>query len=388
MRTLPFLTFLVVIVLILGSMHYYLWARLVRDPQLPPLAARTLTLVVVALAIVLPLSLVIVRRLRGHVAPAFVWMAFLWMGIGFLLAAFLGFVDLGRFALWAARRLGGNDAVADPARRILLARALAVGVSGAVLGLAGSGVKSALGRLRVKEVPVRLAGLPAQLDGFRLVQITDLHIGALLHRGWVEGVVERVLETRPDAVAITGDLVDGSVEELRNHVAPLAALASAPRGAFFVTGNHEYYSGVDQWLRHLPTLGIRPLRNERLELAPGLDLAGIHDASGTGTRGFAPDLDRALAGRQQGRPLVLLAHQPRQFAEAAKKGVSLTLSGHTHGGQIWPFSWIVAIVQPYLAGLHRSGDAQIYVSRGTGFWGPPMRVFAPPEITLLTLHPA
>jgi len=387
-RTLPFLTFLVVIVLVLGSLHYYLWARLVRDPQLPPATARMLTVAVVAFALVVPLSLVSVRLSRGHVAPAFVWMAFLWMGIGFLLAAFLGFVDLGRFAVWAARRLGGSEVPLDPARRTFLARALAVGVSGTVLALAGEGVRSALGRLRVKEVPVRLHGLPAQLDGFRLAQISDLHIGALLHRGWVEGVVERVLGTRPDAVAITGDLVDGSVNELRNHVEPLAALASAPRGVFFVTGNHEYYSGVDEWLRHLPTLGIRPLQNERLELAPGLDMAGIHDASGTGRRGYAPDLDRALAGRQEGRPLVLLAHQPRQFAEAARKGVSLTLCGHTHGGQIWPFSWIVALVQPYLAGLHSSGDAQVYVSRGTGFWGPPMRVFAPPEITVLTLHPA
>src|SRR5438105_1192777 len=263
---------------------------------------------------------------------------------------------------------------------LFLARALAVGAAGSVLGLAGSGVRSALGRLRVKEVPVRLHGLPAQLDGFRLAQISDLHIGALLHRGWVEGVVERVLGTRPDAVAITGDLVDGTVDELRNHVAPLAKLASVPRGVYFVTGNHEYYSGVDAWLGHLPTLGIRPLRNERLELAPGLDLAGIHDASGRGIRGYAPDLDRALAGRKEGRPLVLLAHQPRQFAEAAAKGVSLTLCGHTHGGQIWPFSWIVALVQPYLAGLHRSGDAQVYVSRGTRFWGPPMRVIPPPEV--------
>jgi predicted MPP superfamily phosphohydrolase len=387
-RTLPFLVFVAVIVLILGSMHYYLWARLVRDPQLPPLATRIATAAVLALALLLPASLVTVRLSRGHVAPAFVWMAFLWMGIGFLLTAFLGFADASRFALWAVRRLRGTEVPVDAARRTFLARALAVGVSGTVLGLAGEGVRSALGRLRVKDVPIRLQGLPAQLDGFRLVQISDLHIGALLHRGWVEGVVERVLGTHPDAVAITGDLVDGSVDELRNHVAPLAALASAPRGVFFVTGNHEYYSGVDQWLRYLPTLGIRPLRNERLELAPGLDLAGIHDQSGHGVRGFSPDLDRALAGRQQGRPVVLLAHQPRQFQEAARKGVALTLCGHTHGGQIWPFSWIVALVQPYLAGLHRIGDAQVYVSRGTGFWGPPMRVFAPPEITVLTLHPA
>jgi len=387
-RTLPLLVFLAVIVLVLGSMHYYLWARLVRDPQLPALTGRILTIAFVTLAVLVPASLVFVRRLRGHVAPAFVWIAFLWLGIGFLLAAFFSFVDVGRFALWAGRRLTGNEVPFDPARRTFLARALAVGVSGTVLGLAGSGVRSALGRLRVKEVPVRLAGLPRHLDGFRLVQISDLHIGALLHHSWVEGVVERVLSTHPDAVAITGDLVDGSVDELRQHVAPLAGLAAAPRGAFFVTGNHEYYSGVAEWLRHLPSLGIRPLRNERVELAPGLDLAGIHDPSGLGTREYAPSLDRALAGRDPQRPLVLLAHQPRQFAEAARKGVSLTLSGHTHGGQIWPFSWIVALVQPYLAGLHREGDAQIYVSRGTGFWGPPMRVFAPPEIAVLTLHPA
>jgi len=387
-RTLPFLVFVAVVVLLLGGMHYYLWARLVRDPQLPSFLARSLTGAVLLLGLLLPASLVVVRLSRGHVAPAFVWVAFLWMGIGFLLTAFLGFADAGRFALWAGRRLGGTEMPVDPARRTFLARALAVGVSGTVLGLAGSGVRSALGRLRVMEVPVHLQGLPSRLDGFRLVQISDLHIGALLHRSWVEGVVERVLGTRPDAVAITGDLVDGTVDELQSHVAPLAQLASAPRGAFFVTGNHEYYSGVEEWLRHLPTLGIRPLRNERVELAPGLDLAGIHDPSGRGVRGHAPDLDRALAGREQGRPVVLLAHQPRQFQEAAAKGVSLTLCGHTHGGQIWPFSWIVALVQPYLAGLHRKGDAQLYVSRGTGFWGPPMRVFAPPEITVLTLHRA
>jgi uncharacterized protein len=191
----------------------------------------------------------------------------------------------------------------------------------------------------------------------------------------------------PDLVAITGDLVDGSVEKLREHVAPLAQLAQARHGVFFVTGNHEYYSGVEEWFRYLPSLGIRPLDNERVEIAPGLDLAGIHDPTGRGGA-YGPDLPRALAGRDPSRPVVLLAHQPRQFAEAARSGVALTLSGHTHGGQIWPFSWLVALAQPYLAGLHRRGDSQLYVSRGTGFWGPPLRVFAPPEITLLKLEPA
>jgi predicted MPP superfamily phosphohydrolase len=197
----------------------------------------------------------------------------------------------------------------------------------------------------------------------------------------VGGVVARIAELAPDAVAITGDLVDGSVAELREHVAPLGELR-APRGIYFSSGNHDHYSGIEQWTRHLRTLGIRPLRNERVQLAPGLDLAGIDDLTGD------PDLPKALEGRDPGTTLLLLAHQPRQFAEAARHDVDLTLSGHTHGGQIWPFSWLVALVQPYVAGLHRRGDSQLYVSRGTGFWGPPMRVFAPAEITLLTLQPA
>ena len=218
------------------------------------------------------------------------------------------------------------------------------------------------------------------------MQITDLHIGPLLRKEWVEGVVERVRALKPDVVAITGDLVDGTVDELREHVAPLARLAEAPRGVYFSTGNHEYYSGVDEWLQYLPSLGIRPLSNERVQIAPGLDIAGIHDPTGRGR--YAPDLGRALDGRDARTPVVLLAHQPRQFREAARSGVALTLSGHTHGGQIWPFSWLVALVQPYIAGLHRRGDAQLYVSRGTGFWGPPMRVFAPAEIAVLRLFPA
>jgi len=383
-RLLPFLAFVAVALLLLGGMHFYVWARLVRDPQLPPAAARLGTALLATMAIVLPTTLVL-SRTRG--APrAMVWVAFLWMGVVFLLFAFLGLADAGRAVAWAARKLRSPDAPSDPERRVLLARALAVGVSGVVAGLSAVGVRSALVGLRIKDVPVRIPNLPPALAGLRLVQISDVHIGPLLQKEWVAGVVERVRALRPDLVAITGDLVDGTVDELREHVAPLARLAEAPRGVYFTTGNHEYYSGVDDWLRYLPTLGIRPLANERVEVAPGLDVAGIHDPTGRGR--YAPDLPRALEGRDAAKPVVLLAHQPRQFREAARHGVSLTLSGHTHGGQIWPFSWLVALVQPYIAGLHRLGDAQLYVSRGTGFWGPPMRVFAPAEITLLRLFPA
>jgi predicted MPP superfamily phosphohydrolase len=383
-RLLPFLSFVAVALLLLVGMHYYAWARLVRDPQLPVGTARVVTALLATMALVLPATLVLSRN-RGAPRPL-VWIAFLWMGVVFLLSVFLGLADAGRAVAWVARRLALPDAPADPARRVLLSRALAVGVGTVVAGLSAVGVRSALAGLRIKDVPVRIRNLPPALAGLRLVQISDVHIGPLLQKEWVEGVVERVRALRPDLVAITGDLVDGTVEELREHVAPLARLAEAPRGVYFTTGNHEYYSGVDDWLRHLPTLGIRPLANERVEVAPGLDIAGIHDPTGRGR--YAPDLPAALLGRDANRPVVLLAHQPRQFREAARQGVSLTLSGHTHGGQIWPFSWLVALVQPYIAGLHRLGEAQLYVSRGTGFWGPPMRVFAPAEITLLRLFPA
>jgi predicted MPP superfamily phosphohydrolase len=372
------------------GLHYYVWARLIRDPALPGVWPRALTAVLIGLALSMPLSLVFSRLFPSAPLRPLYFFVFLWMGVGFLLAAFFFAVDVGRFltegALWLTARLGGNERPADPARRLLLARAIAGTVGFGVAGLSAVGLRSALGAVQVKELEVPIKNLPAALAGLRLVQISDVHIGPLLRKEWLQGVVARIRSLAPDLIAITGDLVDGSVAELSAQTAPLAGL-SAPRGVWFVTGNHEYYSGVDEWLEHLPRLGIRPLLNERVEVAPGLDLAGINDHTATGP-GHRPDLPRALAGRDEKRPVILLAHQPRQFLEAAQLGVDLTLCGHTHGGQIWPFSWLVGLAQPYVAGLHRRGDAQIYVSRGTGFWGPPLRVFAPAEITLLRLRPA
>ena len=379
-RLLPFLIFLAVALSLTGGMHYYIWVRLVRDPHLPHAWARALTVLIVALAVAMPATVIAARLLPAAVVRPAIWLAFIWMGVGFLLVAFLGIADAGRLVALAIARLRG-PADPDPARRVLLARTLAAGVGGVVAGLSAAGLRSALAGVQIKELEVRLRGLPRELAGFRMVQISDVHVGPLLRKDWVAHVVEQIRALSPDLVAITGDLVDGRVHELRDHVAPLSTL-EAPRGVYFVTGNHEYYSGVEEWYAYLPKLGVRPLRNERVEVAPGLELAGIEDPTGD------PDLQAALEGRDPSRALVLLAHQPRQFAEAARHGVPLTLSGHTHGGQIWPFSWLVALAQPYLAGLHRRGDSQLYVSRGTGFWGPPMRVFAPAEITLLRLQPA
>ena len=390
-RLLQFLAFFAVACLVVGGGHYYLWTRLVRDPALTGPWARALTASIAGLAVALPLTLIGSRFFQGASARPLLFLAFSWMGIGFILGSLFFVTDLGRWlvelSLWLAALLGSGPAQPrDPARRVLIARVLAGVVSGAGLGLSAWSLREALGALRVAEVEVKLRNLPAALGGFKIVQISDVHIGPLLHRAWLQEVVDRIQALQPDLIVITGDLVDGSVEQLRDHVEPLRQL-SAPRGVFFVTGNHEYYSGADEWLAHLPSLGVRPLRNQHLEIAPGLDLAGIDDLMAH-LPGHGPDLTRALAGRDPARPLVLLAHQPRQFLEAAAKGVHLTLSGHTHGGQIFPFTWLVGLVQPYVAGLHRKGDSQLYVSRGTGFWGPPLRLAAPSEITLIRLQPA
>ncbi len=389
-RLLPLLLFFGIAILLVGGAHYYTWARMVRDPQLPVTLARVLSVAIALLGAAL-IAAPIASRLvpRDSMRPV-IFFAFVWMGTGFLLVTLLGLTDLGRVLASAGLRLaslisGSPVAPADPARRLFLTRALAGGVGVGALGLAAMGMRSALAGIQVKEVPVRVPRLPEALRGLRIVQISDVHIGALLRKEWLQAVVSRIQSLAPDLIAITGDLVDGTVGELAAQVAPLGQL-SAPRGVFFVTGNHEYYSGADSWLQHLPTLGIRPLQNERVKLAPGLEIAGINDLSAHGSS--APDLDRALRGRDPDGALILLAHQPKQFLEAATKDVQLTLSGHTHGGQIWPFSWVVALVQPYVAGLHRRGESQLYVSRGTGFWGPPIRVGAPPEITLLKLEPA
>lgn len=379
------LIFLGISCVLVFGMHYYVWARLVRDPQLPDPWARAVTAALVALAISLPLSLMVSRLFPGATVRPLLWLVYIWMGVSFLFLATLSAVDLVRLLGWAGQKLLGPDGPSDPRKRLFLTRSVAAGVGGAVAALTAVGLKSALGETQVKELVIKLRNLPSALAGLRLVQISDVHVGPLLRKDWVTRLVAEVQALKPDLIVITGDLVDGSVDELREHVAPLSGL-KAPHGVFFVTGNHEYYSGVSAWLSHLPTLGIRPLANERLEVAPGLDLAGINDLTAHGSD--APDLTRALEGRNPQRPVVLLAHQPRQFLEAAEKGVDLTLSGHTHGGQIWPFAWLVALAQPYVAGLHQRGASQLYVSRGTGFWGPPMRILAPAEITLLKLVPA
>jgi predicted MPP superfamily phosphohydrolase len=270
---------------------------------------------------------------------------------------------------------------------LLLARSGAAVAGVAAAGSVGYGMASALGAPRLEQVTVSLGRLPAGLDGLRIAVVSDLHLGPLLGRSHTERVVTMINEQRPDLVAIVGDVVDGTVAELGEAVAPLRDLVSR-HGSFFVTGNHEYYSGAAPWVREFARLGVNPLLNQRTEIRSGdavLDLAGVNDVTGD-SEGQGPDYRRALGGRDQTRPVVLLAHQPVQVHQAAANGVDLQLSGHTHGGQMFPFHGIVVLAQPVVSGLHRFGDTQLYVTRGTGFWGPPVRVGAPPEITMVHLR--
>ena len=267
----------------------------------------------------------------------------------------------------------------------------AVGVVVVALVVTLIGLYNARRPPRVKIVDVPMKDLPPALNGFRIAQISDMHIGPTIKRPAMKHVVATINRLDVDVVAITGDLVDGNVYELSRHVAPLAGLRSR-HGTFFVTGNHEYYSGVMPWLKYLPTLGVRILMNEHVILlhhhAP-LVLAGVADFS---AHNYEPshrsDAAMAIAGAPRAAIKVLLAHQPRSAPAAEAAGFDLQLCGHTHGGQFLPWNFFVRFQQPFTAGLDRVKEMPIYTSRGTGYWGPPKRFGAPSEITLLRLVPA
>jgi uncharacterized protein len=386
------LAFLAVFLGVVGGWHYYLWTRLVRDPAWPEPYVRAATIALVTVALMPPFVILASRLLSRDVMKILSAAVFTWFGFAFLLGLAFFAADLGRLVLRAWQALQGNAPPVDPERRQLVARGVAQAAGLTATALGAISVRSALADVEVPEVEVRLPRLPRALSGLTVVQLSDVHIGPTIGRKFLEHVVEKSNAQKPDAIVITGDLVDGAVASLRHHVEPLAKL-KARHGVFFVTGNHEYYSGVDEWLEELARLGIRVLRNERVSLgddAASIDLAGVDDHH---ARGFGPghgaDYDKPFRDRDPERELVVLAHQPSQISRLAAARPGLQLSGHTHGGQIWPFGALVRLNQPYIAGLYRHDDStQIYVSRGTGYWGPPMRLFCPAEITKLVLTPA
>ena len=372
--------------LISSLLHLYVGWRVAPELPGPAWAPALFSAALIASALVMPLGLIARSVRRQPLSDRLAWAGSLAMGL-FSSLFVLTLVRDALLLLWLPLVFLGPDALAA----LPLARwsAAAVPLLGVLITL--QGFVNARRTAAVVSVDVPIAGLPDGLHGFTIAQISDIHVGPTIKRAYLHRIVDAVNQLEVDMVAVTGDLVDGSVRELADHVAPLATLRSR-HGSFFVTGNHEYYSGAPAWVVELRRLGLRVLMNEHVVLehdGAALVIGGVTDF---GAHQFDPaersDPQAALAGAPlHAATRVLLAHQPRSADAAERAGFQLQLSGHTHGGQFLPWNLLVPLQQPFTAGLHRWRSLWVYTSRGTGYWGPPKRFGAPSEITRLRLVP-
>jgi predicted MPP superfamily phosphohydrolase len=368
-------------------LHVYVGGRLLPELGGWPVLFGLLSLSLFTSALFMPMDIGIGARLAGvgHSAARIVtWLG--WAGMGLFSTLFVLTV-IREFLLLMAL---ATDAARPGLLNLISLRhdsALAVTLLGFLITLLG--FSNARRTAAVSRVTVPISNLPAALEGFQLVQISDIHIGPTIRGGYLRRIVSAVNQLHPDMVAITGDLVDGSVRELAPHVAPLAELVSR-HGSYFVTGNHEYYSGAHSWIAELRRLGITVLLNDHVVLQHDGAMAVVAGVTDYSAAHFDPthrsNPFAAIAGSPPDAGVkILLAHQPRSAPAAADAGFDLQLSGHTHGGQFMPWNFFVKMQQPFVAGLHRLRQLWVYTSRGTGYWGPPKRFGAPSEITLVTL---
>jgi predicted MPP superfamily phosphohydrolase len=356
------------------------WTLALAGNRWPPAIVAVVTVAFTAGVFALPLLMVLGHG-RRHWDPAaragdtllgLIWVMFTWAVLANL-----------------ARPVLALAGVTDPAR----SRWLAAAVVTVTVGLVVWGLAEALRMPRIRQVTVPIRRLGAGLDGTRVVLLADTHFGPIDRTRWCGRVVDVINALDPDIVCHAGDLADGDVTRRRTQVAPLGQVRARLARAY-VTGNHEYFGQAQQWLDQMADLGWQPLHNQHVIVerdGARLVLAGVDDATAAASDqpGHGADHAAALAGADPGLPVLLLAHQPKQVGDAAAYGVDLQLSGHTHGGQIWPFHLLVRLDQPVLHGLTRHGAGTwLYTTRGAGFWGPPLRVFAPSDITVLTLRAA
>ena len=395
--------FLLAALTTLALIHGYVGARIIPTLGLNgPWFAGAWALIVVLT--IMPLAMIILRYVgfENRLTDILSWIGY--TSLGFFSLTFLVVLarDLG-WVLWTAgAKLVAWLRAVQPAvpavasefsagRRQFIVYAMNLGILGLTGGLSAYGMFQARRRPTVMEVEVPIRDLPGPLAGLRIVQISDLHVGPTIKRDHVQRVADQVSALKPGLIALTGDLVDGSVDYLSKDVAPLEQL-EAPYGKFYVTGNHEYYSGVEHWLTEVDRLGFTCLVNEHHMVAVAgamLAVAGVTDLNAHQiVPAHATDPDAALANVPDGAFKLLLAHQPGSIYAAHRLGVHLQLSGHTHGGQFRPFDLAVSAAHPYPAGLYDHQGTWIYVNRGTGYWGPALRLGIPSEITVLTLVPA
>lgn len=375
------------------ELHYYVWRRMIRDSKVPLPWKRIFGGLILFFAIILPLSLILGRQYISEITRYFLFVPYLWMGTLCYLTMMLLLVDLPRLFIFLGKKiLRKSDLLElDESRRVFINRSLAGSISLISLGATGLGVSNVSSGPYVKRVDIDLLKFPKSMDGFKIVQISDLHIGPILKRDWLSMVIDQVEKLQPDLIAITGDLVESYLKYLKKDLEPLSRL-KAKYGVYFVTGNHEYFYDYDNLIQELGIYGIRVLRNEGVEVGDSdqtFYILGVDDYSAarfSSTHG--QDVEKAVGYRNENeKESILLAHQPKAVFEASKLDVGLVLAGHTHGGQIWPWGYFVYLQQPYLRGLHIIGErTQLYINEGTGFWGPPMRVGTREEITLITLR--
>ncbi|MBM4169914.1 MAG: metallophosphoesterase [Ignavibacteria bacterium] len=399
------LIFFLVVVTVFGAAYGYLGWRII-GPAHFPTPWNWIAWIVPVIFLLLPFVQMFYRNSKsnGPWLDLLSWVGYVSMGFFSFVLVLVLLRDLGwmaaiggeKIASWMSSVFGnGSVHVFDPGRRRFLLMATNLGILGVSAALTGYGIIQARRTPSIVDVDIPIKGLPETFTGFRIVQISDIHAGLTIGREWVEMVVGKVNELGADLIAFTGDLVDGSVEHLRHDVQPIAEL-KAKHGVYFVTGNHEYYSGAAAWVEEIRRMGLDVLMNEHRIIplnGSHMVLAGVTDSSGGQfIKQHTSDPAKTLAEAPNGNLRVFLAHQPRSLYQAAKAGFDLMLSGHTHGGQFFPWNFAAALGQPYVAGLHKhdvgSGEGWVYVSRGTGYWGPPLRVGVQSEITVLTLRPA
>jgi hypothetical protein len=370
----------------IALLHGYVAWRLLPDLPFGAPAVVALGVWLLASAVLMPLGFAARRVHRQPLADLLAWSGLLLMGAFSSLFVLTFFRDIALLLASAASGWVNAPAALGPIRSY---SAAAVPVLAALASLVG--FLNARMRAAIRPIDVPIADLPTALHGFTIVQISDIHVGPTIRRNYLDAIVDAVNGLEADLIAVTGDLVDGSVAHLSRHTQPLSRL-SARHGAYFVTGNHEYYSGVEAWLSEIRRLGLRVLMNEHVVLMHEGETVVVGGITDHDAHHYDPaqrsDPAAAMAGAPHGAAFkLLLAHQPRSAFAAAPVGFDLQLSGHTHGGQFLPWTFLVRLQQPITAGLHRIESLWVYVSRGTGYWGPPLRLGAPSEITHLRLVP-
>jgi uncharacterized protein len=336
---------------------------------------------------------ILIRQIGGTSPPLVSWV--IYVGLGFL--SFVFFILLARdilwFLTWVGRKTSAlfshNTIEPDASRRQFLLESLNLGVVGAAALATSYGIYEARKTPGLVSLDIPIPRLPQAFDGFRIVQICDIHAGLTVDRDWIEKVVGEVQKQSPDLIAFVDDMVDGSVPALQRTVAPFADL-KAPYGKFFTTGNHEYYSGANPWIEHARVLGFDVLMNEHRKIEKNgstIVLAGVTDyTAGQFYKDQASDPHKAVEGTVTDDVKILMAHQPRSLYQLGDLKIDFTMHGHTHGGQFIPWNWFATIGQPFIKGLHKWNEGLVYVSKGTGYWGPPVRLGARSEVTIFTLR--